>query len=50
MLKEIIWHVLRIYCVLGTVAKHFTLLVSFNPLNNIKRERKLLSLLHRVGN
>lgn len=35
---------------LGTVAKHFTLLVSFNPLNNIKRERKLLSLLHRVGN
>lgn len=50
MLKEIIWRVLSIYYVLGTVGKHFTLIVLLSPLSKRKREIKLLSLLHRVGN
>lgn len=49
MLKEIIGHLWSIYYVLRRVLKHFAFIVLFNPLSNIKRERKVLYLLHHLS-
>lgn len=49
MWKEIIWHSLSIYYVLGTALKHFTLIVLFDALDHRKREIKPLCLLSRLG-